>query len=287
MLCTALAMAVAQNAVDPYLLDINGPGRVTVREGLTCTEDGQRATLKDIVSSAEGKRFVIVGESHDQAPHHEFQSQVIQALVDAGRDVVVGFEMFTRDNQENLAPWTTGAWTKDEFIENAHWKTQWGFDFGLYEPIFDVIQQNRLPMVALNVPRDWIRQVGKNGLSSLTEQQRKWIPDPYLGNTKHRELFTSMMGGHPLTGDQGNNIYSAQVCWDEGMATTAVHFMNSRYDRKLVMVIVAGSGHMMYGQAINYRIWRKTGEACVNVMCVSSDKPRQVSRGIADYVFVG
>jgi hypothetical protein len=52
------------------------------------------------------------------------------------------------------------------------------------------------------------------------------------------------------------------------------------------MVVVAGSGHMMYGQAINYRITRKTGERTLNVVCINSDGPRQVSKGIADFVSV-
>jgi uncharacterized iron-regulated protein len=52
------------------------------------------------------------------------------------------------------------------------------------------------------------------------------------------------------------------------------------------MVVVAGSGHMMYGQGINYRITRKTGERTLNVMCLTSDGPREVSKGIGDFVFV-
>jgi hypothetical protein len=52
------------------------------------------------------------------------------------------------------------------------------------------------------------------------------------------------------------------------------------------MVVVAGSGHMMYGQGINYRIGRKTGERALNVMCLTSEAPCQVSSGIGDFVFV-
>ncbi len=287
MLASVLSFAVVQDPVDPNLLEINGKGTITIaQEGLYDTSNGKKVDFGAIVERARGARFVFVGESHDQAAHHIVQALIIRALAEFGRDVVVGFEMFTRDNQANLAPWTTGRWSQEQFIENASWKTQWGFDYALYEPIFKVVRAYKLPMVALNVPRDWVRQVGRTGLTALTEEQRKWVPDPFLGNESHKSVFTALMGGHPMTGTQGENIYSAQVTWDEGMATSALDYMNTRHNKNAVMVVVAGSGHMMYGQGINYRITRKTGERTLNVMCLTSDGPREVSKGIGDFVFV-
>ena len=70
-------------------------------------------------------------------------------------------------------------------------------------------------MVALNVPRDWVRQVGRNGPQSLNPEQREWVPELYLGSETHRVIFSSMMGGHPLSGTQAENTYSAMVVWDE------------------------------------------------------------------------
>lgn len=282
-----IAFLLAFQQSDPYLLDINGTGTVTVApQSFYETKSGKTATTNEIARAAKTVRFVLVGESHDHAKHHAAQAQIIRALAAEGRDVVVGFEMFTRDNQANLAPWTRGMWTKEQFIENANWKTQWGFDFALYEPIFSAVKELRLPMVALNVPRDWVRQVGRTGLSALTEDQRKWVPNPTLDNDNHRALFTAMMGGHPMTGPQGENIYAAQVTWDEGMATSAVDYMATRFSKNAVMVVIAGSGHVMYDQCISYRIWKKTGERCLNVVCIDAEGPRQVSKGIADFVFV-
>lgn len=283
----SLALSLLQDT-DPLLLEVNGKGTIPVfQEGIYETRGGKIVDVDAIVKAAERKRFVFVGESHDQKPHHEMQAAIIRALADSGRDVVVGFEMFTRDNQPNLAPWTAGRWTREEFIENSNWKTQWGFDFAIYEPIFSAVRELRLPMVALNVPRDWVRSVGRGGVVALSEEQRKWVPNPDLGNAHHRELFWAMIGGgHPMTGPAAENMYAAQVTWDEGMATSALDHMNGRFSKNVVMVVVAGSGHMMYGQGINYRIRQKTGEAVVNVLCMQAEGPRAVSKGIADFVYV-
>jgi len=246
------------------------------------------STAREVAQSAQGVRFVLVGESHTSPDHHELQAQIVEELVKAGRNVVVGFEMFTRPNQPNLAPWTMNRWTEEQFIERADWKKQWGFDFGLYRPIFEVVRRYRLPMAALNIPREWVREVGQKGLAGLTEEQKAQLPDLYLGNHEHRKVFESFMGGHPMTGNRAEFIYTAQVLWDEGMADSAIKFMD-RYsiNKNAVMVIIVGSGHVLHNQGINWRIKRRTGEATLTVACTEAESERRVNRGIAEFVFVG
>ncbi len=285
MILPLISAIVLQNEVDPYLLPIVDKTPVEVRPGLN--RGSAPAGFDDLVKACDGQRFLLIGESHDNPRHHEFQARAIRALAAAGRRVVVGFEMFTRPNQANLAPWTLGWWTEDEFIREADWKKQWGFDFGLYRPIFDAVRDLKLPMVALNVPRAWVSAVGKGGPAALTPEQKKELPELYLENKDHRQVFTALMGGHPMTGTQGDNIYAAQVLWDEGMADTALKDMATRRDPKTIMVIIAGSGHVMYGQGIAYRINRRTGERPRTIVCIDGDEKRTVSKGLADFVFVG
>ncbi len=281
-------MVLLSQAVNPYLLDIGSPGQVTASRGYTISDSGEKTSVPTIANAAKNVRFVLFGESHTSPDHHRAQAEVIEMLVKSGRKVVVGFEMFTRDNQANLADWSTGNQSEADFIEKSKWKTQWGFDFALYRPIFEVTKSHKLPMVALNVPRDWVRQVGREGIGVLTTEQRKWVPDPYLLSAEHKQVFTALMGGHPIAGTRGDNIYAAQVTWDEGMATSALDYMNEHHkgDPNAVMVIVVGSGHVMYGQGINYRITRKTGEKTLSVIAIDSEEPLPVSKGIGDFIFV-
>ncbi len=270
--------------VDPYLLDIKGKKRVQVSMlGFTETQSGRVKSAADIALAAKGIRFVLVGESHNNPEHHRAQANVIEALVKAGRDVTVGFEMFTRDNQDNINPFSLGWWTHEEFVEKSNWKKQWGFKYEIYKPIFEVIKTNGLPMVALNVPRDWVRQVSKQGPDSLTSEQKKWVPSLDLTNKDHRSVFDALIGGHPGTGADG--MYAGQVTWDTGMAQTALDAMGAIGNARKVMVIVAGAGHMMYSQGINYRITKKTGERTLNVTCIDADASREVSASLGDYVF--
>lgn len=285
----ALAVStILQAEADPFLLPINTKDEAIVQRGLTDLRTVKTATADDVAAAADGARFVLVGESHTSPEDHQLQADIIEALVKRGRNVVVGFEMFTRPNQMNLNPWTLGMWSEEEFIQKADWKGQWGFDYALYRPIFEVIKKNRLPMAALNVPRDWVRAVGKSGPSGLTGEQQAQVPQLYLGNKGHRQVFEALMGGHPMTGAQGDNIYAAQVLWDEGMADSAIKYMDRfSANSKAVMVICAGSGHTLHGQGINWRIKRRTGEPMITVVCTESDGERKVNRGVGDFVFVG
>ena len=274
---------------DPYLLEIGTPGKVTVQvDQIVNTTNGRPVSAADVAAAARGLRFVYLGESHNSPDHHQMQANVIEALVADGRDVVVGFEQFTRPVQDSLNPWTLGWWDEATFIERSEWKTQWGFDYGLYRPIFESTRKNKLPMVALNVPRDWVRAVGRGGYTALTPEQKKELPnDLYLGNANHKAVFTGLMGGHPMTGPQGDNIYSAQVLWDEGMADTALKYMDRRgASANTVFVVVAGSGHVMYGQGINYRIERRTGQKGITMTMFDGTEPREVSRGLGDFVYM-
>lgn len=271
---------------DPHNLPIGRPGATTVAVG--AIKDMRTLANADVDSfaiAADGYRYVFVGESHDHPEHHKMQAAVIEALVKRGRDVVVGFEMFTRPVQNALGPWTLGKYTESQFVVEADWQKQWGFPFEIYAPIFRATQKHRLPMVALNVPRDWVRSVGRGGYESLTPEQRQQLPgDFYLANKEHESVFIALMGGHPPTSP---NIYKAQVLWDEGMADTAIKYFAGRApSRNTVMVIVAGIGHGMYGQGINYRLLRRTGERCMTMSMIESDKPATVARGLGDFVYV-
>lgn len=280
MLPWLCAAVLSQETVDPYLLPIPEPNAVDLNFGWTELKSGLGTSPTAVAKNAANYRFVMVGENHDNAEHHKVQASIIEALVKQNRKVVVGFEMFTRDNQQALDQFTSDDWKFEDFQTKANWEKQWGFPFHLYQPIFESVRRHSLPMVALNLPRDWVRAIGKDGVTALTPEQKKWAPDITLDNKEHRSVFNALMGGHPMEGPRGENIYAAQVSWDEGMATSAADYMKDK-SPETVMVIIAGSGHTMYGQGINYRL-KKKGFDSYNVTCLSAPDARQISRGFAD-----
>ncbi len=283
----------AEKEVDPLQLNMWRIGTATVTPNKWYDMvSGKPSSLDAFLTTADKYQFIFLGESHDDPVHHQIQAKVIDGLAKRGRNVVVGFEMFTRPNQENINRWSLGKWSDDEFIENSNWKKEWGFPYPLYKPIFDVIKDNKLPMVALNVPRDWVRAVGKGGLKGLSQDQQSQIPTVKTDNANHKAVFNALMGGHPMAGPAGDNMYAAQCLWDEGMADTAIKYVNGRYGsvkdmpKNTVFVIVAGMGHGLYKQGINWRIWKRTGMDTLTLINIESKGSSEISRGIADYTYV-
>ncbi len=282
----ALAIAMQSAEVDPLLLPIGGKHHVNVQLGeMIDLHTRKRVNPMDVAHAAENTHYVYLGEEHGDALHHQKQADIIRALVADGRHVVVGMEQFTRPAQPSLAGWTLGWYTEDEFIQKSDWKHQWGMDYSLYKPIFDAAKELQLPIVALNIPRDWVHAVGQKGLSGLTDEQKAQLPNEIdLNNATHKQVFLAMIGGHPMTGM--DNMYAAQVLWDVAMSDTAVKYMTDHPSPKEVMVVIAGSGHVMYKQGINWRVRNRAGDDGITVVMGQNDKARDVSAGVGDFFYL-
>jgi uncharacterized iron-regulated protein len=276
-----------------YTLPIGDPRRqylITVRPNeIVDTHRRRSVNLQDMIRQLEPATFILIGEQHDNAQHHQFQAQVIEGLVQAGRSVIVGMEMFDRTKQYPLNLWTLNRLTEAEFIEQSEWKTQWGFDFALYRPIFEVVYRYRLRLVGLNVPRSVVRQTARGGWQSVPEAERMGVPDPDLSVEEHRKLFYALLGGgHPTGQQQNDNFYAAQVVWDTAMADAALRYMERTVPSpRLAFVIIAGNGHVMYDVGISLRIRMRTNlPTRVITPLPPSDKPTQVRASIGDFVWL-
>lgn len=283
-----VSLIALQVSIDPWNLPIGRSGTVEVRPGeLWDLRSGKPTKMEYVIAAALKQRYVFFGESHATPAHQQMEADVIRSLHASGRKVIVGLEMLTRPTQTVLDSWVAGELDEAKFIQDVDWKGQWGFDFEAYRPVFVACQQARIPMVALNVPRDWVRRVGRNGFSGLTAEEKAQLPATMsLNQAGHRRVFNALMGGHPVSGARGENMYAAQVLWDEGMAHSAMTAMQTHQnDPNAVMVVLSGSGHMAYGQGINLRIAMHNGERGLNIAAIGVKSKRKVSRGLADFVF--
>jgi uncharacterized iron-regulated protein len=283
-----VALVLVGLQADPYNLPIGRPGTLMVKPNeIVSTHTGKVATMDEVLDACSRSKFVYIGESHDKLKHHEMQAAVIAGLAQRGYDVIVGLEMFTRPNQGNLNPWTLGWWDEATFIREADWKGQWGFEYAIYKPIFDATRKHKLRMAALNVPRDWVRTVGRGGWDALSPEQKAAIPAWTPPHPKHRNLFNAMIGGHPMSGNAAENMYMAQCLWDIAMADSAVKYLRANYvSRKTIFVVLAGSGHVMYDSAIPYRVAEYLADPPkTTIVCIETQELLKVARGIGDFVY--
>ena len=237
--------------------------------------------------------FIYVGETHDSLPMHEIQARIIQALYEQDRDLSIGLEMFPVVYQDALNKWSLGILSQDEFIQESRWYVNWNFNFGFYEGIFRLAKENRIPVYALNAPREIITKIRMGGWNGLSEEEKKIVPNPDLSHEEHRELIRTIFEGAELPPQMKGRglemafegLYRAQSAWDEVMAWNAVS-AQKREDKKVV--VLAGSGHLVYNLGISRRVYERSPMPYKTVICVTVPEGREgvtISRSLADYVW--
>jgi hypothetical protein len=131
------------------------------------------------------------------------------------------------------------------------------------------------------------------GWGKLSEDEKKAVPKPDVSHEEHRVLirtiFESMELPHQMKGGGLDmvfeGLYRAQSAWDEVMAFNALQ-SREREGRK--MVVLVGSGHLLYNLGINRRAYEKNRLPLKTVICVvipEGKKSIKVTRSLADYVW--
>ena len=77
-------------------------------------------------------------------------------------------EMFHRSQQPVLDRWSQGGLTEREFRKETNWDMTWGIDYQLYKGILDEAKNHHLKVLGLNVEREWVSNVAKNGIKGLS-----------------------------------------------------------------------------------------------------------------------
>ncbi len=239
--------------------------------------------LNEIIDSIIDKPIIYVGESHTTYEDHRVQLEVIRRLHASGCKVAVGMEMFQRRFQNGLDDYMAGKINEKEFLRATEYFKQWKFDYRLYKEIIDFARSRQIPVVALNIDSNITRKVARGGLDTLSEEEKKQIPpDMNMSNEQYiqrlRQVFDQ--DEHQML-KEGNfyDFYQAQILWDETMAHAVDDFLSNNPDYQ--MVVLAGSGHLMYGSGIPERLKRLNGR---DYSILINSNVGTMEDSVADYV---
>jgi uncharacterized iron-regulated protein len=199
----------------------------------------QVVTLEQIITDLGDVQKIFIGEIHDRKSHHDAQLQIISELHKKGVSIAVGLEMFRRDGQPQLDRWVAGEIEEAEFarIFAQHWS-----DWHLYRDIFVYARDNRIPLLGLNIERDVVSLVARNGFTSLSDQQREKLPLAVCNvSDTYRNFMRRTLSGHPHAGTAFENFCEAQILWDASMAENLIDYLD--VNPKKTVVVLAGNGH--------------------------------------------
>lgn len=225
------------------------------------------ADFKSVIADAYGKPVVFVGEIHDNQESHLAQFEVLSELYKKNKNIIIGMEMFERNNQAILDGYIEGKIDETSFMQAY---SRWGFDYNLYKPIIEFAKQNKLKIAALNAPKDIVSFVGKNGLSALSADQRALIAAEIdTTNESHRQYVKSRYEGHGnIQLSAFNLFYDAQCVWEDTMAESVAdaYKAGSAVNAGTQVVVIIGGGHVNFGFGVPDRTKKRIQKDFLSIL---------------------
>jgi len=254
----------------------------------------QTYTNQEILQQLVKAKIVYLGETHDSIEDHQAQRAIIQEMQRQNPKVAIAMEMFQRPFQSAIDNYLAGKLTEEQLVEQTEYDRRWRFPWEYYAPILRFAALNKLPVLALNTPSEVTRKVATQGLESLTAEDKQHIPpisEIRTDNAEYRQMLLEVYQQHQKSA-QGNStaferFLQAQVLWDETMAEKIAEFVKANPDYQVV--VLAGTGHIMFGYGIPSRVERRLGVGKVKMRSVlfslPTDTPLSADKPMSDFVW--
>jgi uncharacterized iron-regulated protein len=256
----------------------SGPGAVSNIDP-KIIDTGNSQQLGELTGQLARNRVLFIGEVHDRLEHHRNQLNIIKSVYARYPDLAIGVEYFQKPFQPYLDDYIAGRITERQMLVKTEYFKRWQLDFRLLQPIFRFARENRIPVIALNVPDEIHNKVFMGGMKSLSPGELAQTPaDIEPASASYLQRLKSIFNSHPASNDF-DTFVEGVLLWDESMADTAARYLKAHPGSR--MVILAGMVHVMYGDGIPERLDRRLGSD-QSVVAINGSDFGDYS-GIADY----
>ena len=174
-----------------------------------------------VVARAVAARFVLLGEIHDDREHHRLQALILQQLVKGGRRPALVMEQFDTDQQVAMDAILSDGKPLEVQLLALSGLMRKSWDWPVYEPIVRTAVQNGLPLLAANLSRESLRQVGRDGYAALGPgEESRLALQPVWSADRQAQMVRDISGGHcgKLSEHMGEIISKSQRARDAVIA---------------------------------------------------------------------
>lgn len=250
-------------------------------------------TLGDeaVLGRAASARIVLLGEVHDDVRHHRWHEQMLEAIHERRRPLVIGVETLPRRAQPALDAWVAGSLGEAQFLDDVRWSETWGYDPALYLPVFRFARDHRIPMLAMNVDRSLVAKVARSGWEAVPAGEREGVGEPAMPAEPYRRSLEAVFAEHAGSGAAADadsvrveRFTQAQVTWDRAMAEAIAAAVASRPGATVVGI--AGRGHVEHGWGIGHQLADLGVARPVALLAVEADEACAAAPDLADALFV-
>lgn len=244
--------------------------------------------FEEIADRFQTVDVILIGEEHDDKIGHAEKLRLVRFLSERQK-LIISMEMFERDQQIVLNEFLFGL--IDEKIFQNDIKL-WN-NFEDYKPIVLFAKENKIPILASNAPRRYVRMLSRNGLEELykfpTSSRKLFAPiymiEPYRQEAYENKIFGSI-AGHTNEKLGMKNMILAQNLWDATMADSIVKSL----DKKRTKIIhINGRFHSDEYMGVTHRLTQLGIKVLTISMFVNrtADLPNQSQlKKYADIIYI-
>lgn len=204
------------------------------------TSERKEVSFEKMNKSLQNADVVLFGELHNNSIAHYFQVKVAKSLhADKSKKLIIGAEMFERDQAEILQNYVKGKLDEKEFEKEARLWNNYKTD---YKPLLNFAKENNINYVATNVPRRYASLVYKKGveaLDTLSIQEKSWIAPLPFAYDKNLPGYVKMMEMFKDSNHANENFPKSQAIKDATMA----HFLVTEWRPNSIFLHLNGSYH--------------------------------------------
>lgn len=215
--------------------ELNG-GEMDIQEAVDAgrvwsVAEGRMVTLHEVLVAARGKKFVLLGEKHDNLEHHRLQLFVLSEIVRSGRSPALVMEQLDREYDEELSKEIArDGRTLESVLLAGHFDRK-GWMYEGYAPLVDFALLNDLALVAGNFSRKsaWAMMNGTTGptIPDVSPDTEKFLADMIFASHPGAELDENVVRGM-VKAQRVRDFYLADALLKHGETGA---------------VLIAGAGH--------------------------------------------
>lgn len=226
------------------------------------TKDNKFITPAELAKALTSKRFILLGETHDNPDHHYLQAEIINQLSAGPNKPALVIEMIKVDQMPRLNAYRAQQNAKAEALGTAlQWKQHGWPDWKIYQPIGEQIFTHNLEVFPGHTTRMMIDHLIKSDLSIIPDEAKKTfkLNEPLakpLDNALQEDIRVSHCNRLPER--VVAPMAMVQRFRDAWMADVMLQAEEDDKGKTRPVILIAGKGHTRTDRGVPWYLNKRT-----------------------------
>ena len=207
------------------------------------TKTNKEIELKEMAERLGDYDVIFFGEYHGNKILHSLEFELLKMFHSNNKNMIISLEMFERDVQPVLDEYLSDEISEENFLANSRPWPNYETD---YKPLIEYAKENKLIVIAANIPRRYASMISKQGLNaldSLSQEEKNFVARKHIVfEDEYKDIFIQTMKNNMAHSSKMpasmmmnlDLIYAAQCIKDDTMAESILQYQRIPPRRKVI-----------------------------------------------------